>query len=76
MTIKVPPLSIFDKFLYFIGKTRGVFIPTKVHSEYGQHVYAISIKESFWKALLRPKGVDLPENMFDISEHSKEHRKE
>jgi hypothetical protein len=66
MTIKLPETNIFDMFLHLIGKKRGVFIPNKAYNNYGHHVYAIGKKESFWKALLRRKGVDLPNAMVDL----------
>ncbi len=69
MTIKLPEPNIFDKFLLFIGKPRGVIIPPKAYKNYGQYVYAIGNKESFWKALLRRKGVELPNEMEDIFEY-------
>jgi len=69
MTIKLPEPDIFDKFLRFIGKQRGVIIPAKAYKKYGQYVYAMGQKESFWKALVRRKGVDLPDGMVDILEY-------
>lgn len=66
MTIKLPKPNIFDKFLHFIGKKRGVFIPTKVNENYGQYVYTIGKKENFWKALLRPKSEQLVHGFIDI----------
>ncbi|MEA3361179.1 MAG: hypothetical protein U9R17_17475 [Thermodesulfobacteriota bacterium] len=69
MTIKLPQPNILDRFLHFIGKKRGIIIPTKAYRNYGQYVYATGKKESFWKALFRRKDVDLPNNMADVFEY-------
>ena len=66
MTIKLPEPNIFDRFLHFIGKKRGVFIPTKAYENYGQYVYTIGKKENFWNALLRPKSEHLLDGFIDI----------
>ena len=59
MTIQTPQKDIFDKALAVIGKKRAVFIPKQGLTEkYG--VYKCR-KESFIRALLRPKDVKLPE---------------
>lgn len=66
MTIKIPEPNILDKFLKFIGKKRAVKIPTNVYEKYGQHAYVVGHRESFWKALIRPKNKELPEGTADI----------
>ena len=66
MTIKRPKANIFDKFLKYFGKRRGVKLPIKAYEKYGQYVYAKAIKESFWKALLRSKDTELPEGYMDL----------
>jgi len=66
MTIKLPEPNIFDRVLHFIGKKRGVFIPTTEYENYGQYSYAVGKKENFLKALLRPKGEQLPDGFIDI----------
>ena len=66
MTIKLSEPNIFDQFLNFLGKKRGVFIPTKAYEDYGQYVYAVAKKENYWKALLRPAGKSLPDGFIDI----------
>lgn len=71
MTIKLPEPNMFDQLLYFIGKKRGVILPTKIDKDYGQYAYGIGKKENFWKALLRPRGADIPEEMADIFEYHK-----
>ena len=68
MTIKLSEPNIFDQFLNFLGKKRGVFIPTKAYEDYGQYVYAVAKKENYWKALLRPADKPLPEGSMDIFE--------
>lgn len=70
MTIKLPEPNILDKFLHFIGKKRGVFIPTKVHEKYGPYGYTIGKKENFWNALLRPKNAPLLDGFIDIFDGS------
>jgi len=66
MTIKVPTPNIYDRILKFFGKKRGVIIPTDFYKKFGQYVYAKAKRENFWKALLRPKGQNLPEGVVDI----------
>jgi hypothetical protein len=61
MTIKLPQKSILDRFLESIGKKRAVKIPENVYEKFGPYVYAKAQKESFWRALLRPKDAELPE---------------
>jgi len=75
MTLKFPEPNMLDKFLHFIGKRRGVTIPANLYKNYGQYVYAKANKESFWKALLRRKGVELPTEMVDIFEYSERQKK-
>ena len=71
MTIKLPELNMFDRLLYSMGKKRGVILPAKTDKDYGQYAYAIGKKENFWKALLRPRGADIPEEMADLIEYHK-----
>ncbi len=66
MTIKIPEPNIFDKFLKSIGKKRAVIIPKNVYEKYGHHAYVVCQRESFWKALIRPKNKKLPEGTVDI----------
>lgn len=66
MTIKLPQPNIFDKILKLIGKKRGVIISTNAYEKYGQYAYVAGQRESFWKALVRPKGQRLPEGTVDI----------
>lgn len=65
MTIRIPKPNFADKFLRMIGKKRGVKLPTNM-GKFGQHFQVIGIKESFWKALIRPKSRNLPEGTVDI----------
>ena len=60
---------MFDRLLYSMGKKRGVILPTKTNKKYG--AYGIGKKENFWRALLRPMGADVPEEMIDIFEYHK-----
>ena len=61
VTIKLPKPSIADKFLLLIGKKRAVHMPFEVYEKLGPYVYAQAVKESFWRALMRPKNQDPPE---------------
>ena len=59
MTIQTPSKDILDKTLALLGKKRAVFIPKEGLAEkYG--VYRCQ-KESFIKALIRPKDAKPPE---------------
>ena len=60
MTIKIPKPSIADLVLRYIGKKRAIYISTT--NQLGRNVdyYQIARYESFWTALLRPKGKSLP----------------
>jgi hypothetical protein len=66
MTIKIPEKTIGDKVLKALGKKRGVHVPSGGYKEYGPYAYSTAKKESFLKALLRPKDEPLPEGMVDI----------
>jgi hypothetical protein len=66
MTIKIPKKSIADKLLKLLGKKRGVYIPAEGYKEFGPYIYSSAKKESFWRALLRPKSAELPKGMIDI----------
>lgn len=67
MTITIPKKTIGDKILKVLGKKRGVQIPAEAHKQFGPYVYAAGQKESFLRALLRPKDEPLPEDMVDIA---------
>ncbi len=57
MTIKIQPPGLPDKLLALIGKKRAVFFP-KQELPYG---YYIARRESFFRALFRPKTSSPPE---------------
>ncbi len=65
MTIRIPKPNLADRFLKSIGKKRAVRLPTNM-GQLGQHFQVVGIKESFWKALIRPKNRMLPEGTVDI----------
>lgn len=65
MTIRIPKPNLADRFLRLIGKKRAVRLPTNM-GQLGQHFQAVGIKESFWKALIRPKNGMLPEGTVDV----------
>ena len=65
MTIRTPKLTLSDRLLKALGKKRGIALPEKTDP----YAYQKLMKESFWKALLRPAGKDLPPgytNIFDL----------
>ena len=66
MTIRMPEANIFDRFLKFLGKKRGVRFPGEAYEKFGPYVYANALKESFWKALLRPANQSLPDDLVDL----------
>lgn len=61
MTIKLPKTTFADRLLASIGKRRAVRIPFEVYEKLGPYVYAQAVKESFWRALIRPKNQDPPD---------------
>jgi hypothetical protein len=65
MTIRIPKPSLADKFLRLIGKKRAVQLPPNM-GKFGEHFQAFGIKESFWKAIVRPKCESLPEGAVDV----------
>jgi hypothetical protein len=75
MTIRLPEQNIFDRFLKFLGKKRGVRMPIGAYEKFGHYSYVKAYKESFWKALFRSRRDELPESMIDISQ-IEEFRKE
>jgi len=66
MTIRLPEPNIFDKFLKLLGKKRGVIVPSGNYEKFGPYFYAKAYKESFWRALFRSNGDELPDNLIDI----------
>ena len=61
MTIELPKTTFVDKLLGLIGKKRAVRFPFELYDKLGPYVYAVAQKESFWRALLRPKDQPPPE---------------
>jgi len=55
MTIELPKTTFVDKLLGLIGKKRAVRFPFELYDKLGPYVYAVAQKESFWRALFRPK---------------------
>ncbi|MEA3332185.1 MAG: hypothetical protein U9Q58_01120 [Pseudomonadota bacterium] len=72
MTIKIPEKSLADQILAALGKKRAVFLPKNVAINVDhRYIYAQARKESFLKALLRPKNNQPPDgwvytDKFDI----------
>ena len=61
MTIELPRTTFADRLLALFGKKRAVRMPFEVYEKLGPYVYAQAVKESFWRALIRPKNQDPPE---------------
>lgn len=66
MTIRMPEKTFGDRILKALGKKRGVRIPTGTYEKYGPYAYSTATKENFFRALLRPKDVPLPEGIVDL----------
>ena len=60
MTIELPKTTFLDRLLTLIGKKRAVRFPFELYDKLGPYVYAVAQKESFWRALFRPKNQDPP----------------
>jgi hypothetical protein len=56
MTLRIEPFSLPDRLLAKIGKKRAIFIPSMTHPS----GYYVASRESFLRALLRPRGRKLP----------------
>ena len=65
MTVKIPPMSIADTILRNLGKRRALIFPVGAYEKYGPYVITRARKESFLKALLRPKSKELPHGAVD-----------
>ena len=61
MTIKLPETTFADRLLASIGRKRAVRLPFEVYEKLGPYVYAKAEKESFWRALIRPKNQGPPD---------------
>lgn len=68
MTTKTPRQNRLDKLLNLLGKKRAVSIPVEVYKKVGQYAYAHAQRESFWKALLRPRTQPPPAGWVYIEE--------
>jgi hypothetical protein len=76
MTIRVPKRNFADKLLIFLGKKRGVLVPKDVHQKPRPYVFAQAKRESFWRALFRPRNAPLPNRVIDWEQFIKESRNE
>ena len=68
MTIKTPQKNFPDLILNVLGKKRAVKVPEGIYEKFGPYVSVKPQKESFWKALIRPKNVAPPQNYIYIDE--------
>jgi hypothetical protein len=66
MTIRIPKETLGDKVLKALGRKRGVLIPSELYKEFGPYAYATARKQSFLRALFRPKDAPLPKGMVDL----------
>ena len=62
MTIKLrkTPDTVADRILRALGKERAYLVPAGLEKPVGPSGYAVTSKESFWRALFRSKGAPLP----------------
>jgi hypothetical protein len=66
MTIVIPKPNLADKMLKRVGKMRGVTVRRENGPPNPDQTFYAPRKESFLKALLRPRQEALPEEMIDI----------
>jgi len=64
MTIRIPKETFADKLLAIMGKKKAVWIPPDVYKRFGKYVIVQAKRESFWKALNRPKNQEPSEGWF------------
>lgn len=65
MTIKIPDPTIGDLILGYFGKKRALIFPNGRLETQGVDVYTSAVKESFWRALIRPRNSRLPDGTVD-----------
>jgi len=73
LTLRIPDPDFGDTILRHFGKKRGLIFPTGDFESKGIGIYAIAKKESFWKALLRPRNYKLPAGSVDYENACKEY---
>jgi len=64
MTFRIPQETFADKILSMIGKKRALWIPKDAYRQFGPYVIMQARKESFWRALLRPKNQERLDGWF------------
>ena len=67
MTTYLPVQNILDRFLYLLGKKRGLYLSRASYQHFGHFTSIVAVKESFWKALFRPRKKPLPDYLSDIN---------
>jgi hypothetical protein len=72
MTLRIPEPSIGDKVLRLFGKKRALVIPNVRVERKEIDIYAVAVKENFWKALLRPRKSQLPAGSVDYETFEKD----
>jgi hypothetical protein len=60
MTIQMPKKTIGDWILGLVGKKRAFYVPADVYKTHGPYVFVQATRESFWRAVLRPKNISPP----------------
>lgn len=64
MTYRIPEETFADRILALIGKQRAISIPADFYKRFGPYVIVQAKRESFWRALARPKNQEPPEGWF------------
>ena len=71
MTIRIPDPSIDDRMLRLFGKKRALIYPKGHVGGHEIDVYAVAVKENFWKAFFRPRNSQLPAGSVDYETFEK-----
>jgi len=70
MTLKIPQKSFGDSILDFFGKKRALYLPVN-YLDINIDIYAIAVKENFWRALFRPRNRNLPHDAIEYKSPSR-----
>jgi hypothetical protein len=72
MTLRIPDPNISDKILRLFGKKRALIIPKFRVERKEIDIYAVAVKENFWRALFRPRKSQLPAGSVDYENFKKD----
>lgn len=64
MTYRIPEKTLADRLLAAMGKKRAMWIPADAYQRFGPYVILQPKRESFWRALARPKNHEPPDGWF------------